>query len=77
MALHWAAGAYVLTEQDFRKALDSEPLWELEAALGRAKKIRYSRRKVRVRCMRPAASTFNCQLETLREIPAMNTISTE
>jgi len=38
MVLRWVAGAYLLTEKNFRKVAGYEHLWVLAAALGRAKK---------------------------------------
>jgi hypothetical protein len=38
MVLRWVAGAYLLTEKNFRKVAGYEHLWVLAATLGRAKK---------------------------------------
>ena len=38
MVMRWVAGAYLITEKNFRKIAGYENLWALAAALGRAKK---------------------------------------
>jgi transposase-like protein len=38
MVLRWVAGAYLLTEKNFRKLQSYRELWTLAAALGREKK---------------------------------------
>jgi hypothetical protein len=38
MVLRWVAGAYLLTEKNFRKLMGYRDLWALAAILGRAKK---------------------------------------
>jgi hypothetical protein len=38
MVLRWVAGAYLLTEKNFRKLMGYRDLWALAAVLGREKK---------------------------------------
>ncbi len=38
MVLRWVAGAYLITEKNFRKIMGHENLWTLAAVLGRSKK---------------------------------------
>jgi hypothetical protein len=38
MVLRWVAGAYLITEKNFRKIMGHENLWKLAAVLGRSKK---------------------------------------
>jgi transposase-like protein len=37
MVMRWVAGAYLITEKNFRKIMGHESLWTLAAALGRSK----------------------------------------
>ncbi|HVB58170.1 MAG TPA: hypothetical protein VNE63_17320 [Candidatus Acidoferrales bacterium] len=36
--MRWVAGAYLITEKNFRKIMGHENLWTLAAVLGRSKK---------------------------------------
>jgi transposase-like protein len=46
MVLRWVAGAYLVTERNFRKLQGYQELWVLAAALGRAKKSTTPQEKV-------------------------------
>jgi hypothetical protein len=38
MVMRWVAGAYLITEKNFRKIMGQQHLWALAAVLGRAEK---------------------------------------
>jgi hypothetical protein len=38
MVMRWVAGAYLITEKNFRKIMGHQHLWTLAAVLGRAEK---------------------------------------